>query len=50
MKKDYMVLQLKDIRDGVRTNGKVKLMVSFAKKLNDEQVELISEYLATVAH
>lgn len=49
MKKDYAVLQLKDIRDGVRTNGKVKTMVSFAKKLNDEQMELISEYLGTVA-
>lgn len=49
MKKDYAVLQMKDIRDGVRTNGKVKTMVSFAKKLNDEQIELISEYLGTVA-
>ena len=48
-KKDYAVLQIKDIRDGVRTNGKTKLMVSFAKKLSDEQMELISEYLATVA-
>lgn len=49
MKKDYAVLQLKDIRDGVRSNGKVKTMVSFAKKLSDEQMELISEYLGTVA-
>ena len=48
-KKDYTALQIKDIRDGVRTNGKIKLMVSYAKKLNDEQIELISEYLATVA-
>ena len=48
-KKDYAALQIKEIRDGVRTNGKSKLMVSFAKKLNDEQIELISEYLGTVA-
>lgn len=49
MKADYAVLAIKDIRDGVRTNGKSKTMVTFAKKLNDEQMALISEYLATVA-
>lgn len=48
MKADYAVLQMKDIRDGVRTNGKSKTMVSFIKKLSDEQMQLISDYLSTI--
>ena len=48
MKKDYLVLQLKEMRDGVRTNGKSKMMLPFAKKLDDAGIELIADYLSQV--
>ncbi len=48
MKKDYLVLQMKEIREGKRTNGKTKLMLPFAKKLTDEQIELISTFLSQI--
>lgn len=48
MKADYAVLQMKDIAEGVRANGKSKTMVTFVKKLNDEQMRLIADYLSTV--
>jgi len=48
MKKDYIVLQVKEMRDGVRTNGKSKTMLPFAKKLDDAGVELIADYLSQI--
>lgn len=48
MKREYLALQMKESRDGTRTNGKSKLMQPFSKKLTDEQIELISTYLSQV--
>jgi len=45
-KKDYLALQLKNIRDDVRTNGRSRLMISFARELTNAQVEKIAVYLA----
>jgi cytochrome c553 len=47
-KREYLVLQMTEMRDGVRTNGKSKLMLPFAKKLNNEQIELIATYLSQI--
>lgn len=48
MKRDYLVLQLKEIRDGVRVNGKTKTMLAFAKKLDDAKIDLIADYLSQI--
>lgn len=48
MKREYTVLQLKEIRDGVRVNGKTKTMLAFAKKLDDAKIELIADYLSQI--
>lgn len=48
MKREYLVLQMKEMRDGPRTNGRSKLMLPFAKKLKDDQIELIATYLSQV--
>lgn len=48
MKREYLVLQMAELRDGIRTNGKSKLMLPFAKKLNNEQIELIATYLSQI--
>ena len=47
-KRDYIALQIKEIRDGVRKNGMSESMVPFAQKLTDEQVDLVADYLAQV--
>ena len=48
MKKDYLVLQMKEMREGVRANGKSKAMLPFAKKLDDAGIDLIADYLSQV--
>lgn len=45
-KKDYLLLQIKEIRDGVRTNGRTKLMTSAIKKVSDTDAETIAEFLS----
>lgn len=45
-KKDYLAVQLKNIRDDVRTNGRSRLMISYARDLTDAQVGTIAAYLA----
>jgi cytochrome c553 len=47
-KREYVFMQLIDIRDKVRTNGKTKLMMPFVKKLSNEQIAMIAEYLSQV--
>lgn len=46
MKRDYLVLQITEIRDGVRTGGRVKTMQPFAKKLDDQKIALIADFLS----
>ncbi len=45
-KRDYLVLQLTEIRDGIRQNGRVATMRPFAKKLDDAKIALIADYLS----
>ncbi|MEO5336303.1 MAG: c-type cytochrome [Magnetospirillum sp. WYHS-4] len=47
-KKEYILIQIKDIRDGKRTNGKSKLMLPNVKNMTDQQMELVAEYLSQV--
>lgn len=47
-KREYIVLQIKEIRDGIRKNGMAESMVPFAQKLNDEQADLVADYLAQI--
>jgi cytochrome c553 len=48
MKRDYLALQLTEIRDGVRKNGKIATMLPFAKKLDDAKIALIADYLSQI--
>lgn len=48
MKRDYITLQMTEIRDGIRTNGKVKTMLPFAKKLDDAKIAAIADYLSQI--
>lgn len=48
MKREYLMLQMAEMRDGIRVNGKSKLMLPFAKKLTNEQIELIATYLSQI--
>lgn len=47
-KREYIALQIKEIRDGIRKNGMAESMVPFAQKLTDEQAELVADYLSQV--
>ena len=48
MKREYIVLQMTEIRDGVRQNGKVKTMLPFAKKLDEAKIAAIADYLSQI--
>ncbi|MCP4935171.1 MAG: c-type cytochrome [bacterium] len=47
-KREYIFMQLVDIRDKARSNGKSKLMLPFVKKLSNEQIAMIAEYLSQI--
>lgn len=47
-KKEYIMIQVKDIRDGKRTNGKSKLMIPNIKKMTDQEIEQVAEYLSQI--
>ena len=47
-KRIYLLQQITDIRDGKRKNGKVKIMIPFVKKLSDEQIVSIANYLSQI--
>jgi cytochrome c553 len=46
-KKDYLLLQIKEIHDGVRTNSRSKLMTAMIKRVTDADIETIAEYLSS---
>lgn len=46
--KNYLVSQVKDIRDGKRTNGLTMVMKPLVAPLTDAEIEAIAEYLANV--
>ena len=47
-KSDYIVAQMTDIKDKVRTNSKSKMMYSFVRKMSEEVMKLIADYLSQV--
>jgi len=47
-KVSYLVNQINDFRTKTRKNGKSKTMFTFVKKIKDEQVQQIAEYLSQV--
>ncbi len=47
-KQNYIALQIKEIRDGIRKNGMTESMAPFAQKLTDDQAELVADYLSQV--
>ncbi len=44
--KDYLVQQIKDIRDGNRENGQSAVMKAIVAALSDDEIEKISAYIA----
>ena len=47
-KKNYIALQLKEIRDGVRTNNRSKRMARRIESLTDEKIDQMAEYLSQI--
>jgi cytochrome c len=43
---DYLVTQIKDIRDGKRTNGQTAVMKPIVTGLTDDEVKQLADYLA----
>jgi len=48
MKRDYLVRQMTDMRDGVRINGQSKLMLGIIKKADDAAITAIATYLSQI--
>jgi nitrous-oxide reductase len=46
--KQYLITQIKDIRDGVRNNGDTIVMAGITKGMNDEDIEAVAEWLASL--
>jgi cytochrome c553 len=47
-KYQYIINQMKDVRDKKRTNGKIKTMYNFVRKLKDDEIAKIAAFLSTV--
>ncbi len=47
-KKAYIIAQVNDVKNKIRTNGKIKSMYSKVKKLSDEQIDLLASYLSAI--
>ncbi len=45
-KRTYLEAQILDIKTKARTNGKVKAMFAFVKKLNDDEIKALAAYLS----
>lgn len=44
--KEYLVKQLNDFREGTRANDPAGMMTDIAKRLTDDEISAVSEYLA----
>ena len=44
--KDYLIQQVKDIRDGKRTNGQTAAMKGIVAALTDDEIEKIATYIS----
>lgn len=47
-KRSYIINQIKDIREKIRTNGLSKTMVPFSKRVSDEDIEILADYLSRI--
>ncbi|NVO16407.1 MAG: c-type cytochrome [Rhodoplanes sp.] len=48
MKREYLVLQITEIKAGVRRNSRVRSMLPFASKLDDAKIAAIADYLSQI--
>jgi len=46
-KKEYLLLQIKEIRGSVRKNGQASAMTAMVESLSDEDADAVAEYLAS---
>ena len=46
--KDYIMKQLKDFKEGTRTNDPAGMMGDIAKKLSDSEIEAVADYLSSI--
>ncbi len=46
--KDYLVRQIRDIKNSLRNNGITSVMSSTVQNIGDEEIEAIAEYLSGV--
>jgi len=44
----YLAAQMIDIRDGARKNGRARMMLPFVKRLSDEEIGALSDYLSQI--
>ncbi len=44
--RDYLIKQLKEFRDGARANDPAGMMAGIAKKLTDQEIKAVAEYLS----
>jgi cytochrome c553 len=47
-KSAYLVAQMVDIRDGARKNGRARMMLPFVKRLSDDDIALMADYLSQI--
>jgi cytochrome c553 len=47
-KQNYLALQIKEIRDGVRANGRSRVMRAIIARLSDANIDALAEYLSQV--
>jgi cytochrome c553 len=48
-KKQYLVLQMQDMKSGIRKNGQSGTMKGFIRKASADNIELMAEYLSQVS-
>jgi cytochrome c553 len=46
--KQYLITQMKDIRDGVRNNGETMVMAGITQGLSDKDIKAVAEWLASL--
>ncbi len=47
-KKAYIIAQINDVKNKIRTNGKIKSMYPKVKKLSDKQIDLLASWLSAI--
>jgi len=44
--REYLVKQLTDFKEGTRTNDPASMMANVAKRMTDQEIEAVAEYLS----